>query len=117
VAARWRFAPGVGKVPLSLPDVEIEVTCRCPRRCCTLLLGRLCLGRRGSIFLLLLGCGGLARDESSYPSQCFYVLRRSSKPLEAYFKHPRNGVLNLRDARVGHTPRVLMQGRKKTDSY
>jgi hypothetical protein len=70
-----------GEVPPSRPDAEIEVTCNCVRRCCTLLLGRLCLGRRRPIFLLLLRCGSLARDESSYPSQRFYVLRRSSKPL------------------------------------
>jgi hypothetical protein len=39
--------------------------------------------------LLLLGYGSLARDESSYPSQRFYVLHRSSKPFEAYVKHPK----------------------------
>jgi hypothetical protein len=55
--------------------------------------------------LLLLGRYGLARDESSNPSEGLDVLHRSPQPLEADLEHPRGGVLDLRSARPGTGPR------------
>jgi hypothetical protein len=45
-----------------------------------LLLGRLRLRRRRTRLLLLLGCYGLARDESPDPSESLDVLRRGPSP-------------------------------------
>jgi hypothetical protein len=56
------------EIPLSLPDVEVGAVWSGVRRRRALLLGRLRLRRRRPRLLLLLGCCGLARDESPYPS-------------------------------------------------
>jgi hypothetical protein len=63
------------EVALSLPDVEVDGIWGGMRRGHVLLLGRLRLRRRWSRLLLLLGCHGLARDESPDPSERLDVLR------------------------------------------
>jgi hypothetical protein len=56
------------EIPLSLPDVEVNVVWSgVRRRRALLLLGRLRLRRRRTRLLLLLGRCSLAHDESSYP--------------------------------------------------
>jgi hypothetical protein len=99
------------EVALGLPDVEVDGVRSGVRWSHVLLLGRLRLRRRRARLLLLLGRYGLARDESSDPSEGLDVLRRSSQPIEADLEHPRGSVLDLWSARPGTGPRRRLDGR------
>jgi hypothetical protein len=98
------------EVTLGLPDVEVDGVGIGVGRDHILLLGRLRLRRRWARLLLLLGRHGLARDESSDPSEGLDVLRRSPQPLEADLEHPGGGVLDLRSARPGTGLRQRLDG-------